>query len=570
MLTLHIADKDTSYTPQQLGLPAIFPDKFIAEKTIANVPITLQAKGFVLASIDSLSINDSSAYLLLFVGKKFNWLQLKPVGISDPILASVGFSEKAFNGTSLNFEQYAILREKLLQYYENNGYPFAKIFLDSISLNENSVSALLKADAIYKNLIDSIRVIGKANINNRFLQHYLNIPAGSEYSVSKLAEVDKRIAELPYIIQTKPSELELTGGSSVLNLYLDNKKNSQINFLVGLMPQAGITNKFQLTYDVNLDLKNMFGNGEGFILKAQQLQIKSPVFQLGYDHPYILNSNFGVNTFFSLFKKDSSFIQVNAHAGLQYIFSQRQVIKAFFQYQSNSLLPGAVDTFYIKQTKMLPENVDVKSLNIGLQYEFNNTDYKFNPRRGNEVQVVSISGIKTISKSDDVLAIKDASFNYASLYDTIKSKSYQLKLKMSGAKYFPVRKSSVFKASLSSGFYESPSVFRNELFQIGGYKLLRGFDEESVYANIYGVASVEYRQLISTNSYLFGFVDGAITKTKYQLVNTTNNFISTGLGIFYETKAGLLNLSVAVGKRNDINFSLRQAAKIHFGYINYF
>jgi hypothetical protein len=38
----------------------------------------------------------------------------------------------------------------------------------------------------------------------------------------------------------------------------------------------------------------------------------------------------------------------------------------------------------------------------------------------------------------------------------------------------------------------------------------------------------------------------------------------------FETKFGLLNLSYAIGKRNDIKFNIREASKIHFGYINYF
>ena len=71
-------------------------------------------------------------------------------------------------------------------------------------------------------------------------------------------------------------------------------------------------------------------------------------------------------------------------------------------------------------------------------------------------------------------------------------------------------------------------------------------------------------------SYLFVFSDAGRVKNKYQSVNISNNFISTGLGLLFQTKAGLLNMSFAIGKRDDVNFDLRRAAKIHFGYINYF
>lgn len=569
-LAVHLADKDTAYTLQYLGIPSTFAGRAEAEKYLSTLPQSLQSRGFVLASIDSMTLGENGASILLFVGKQYQWIKLEHSGVDVRVLEKVGFSSKDYSATPINFTQYQSLQQKLINHYANSGYPFAKVYLDSIRLAEYRISATLKVEPMYKSVIDSIHVIGKASVNRRFLQNYLQIKRGADYDASKLAEVDKKMSELQFISVVKPSEVSMAGGTATLNLFIENKKNSQLNFLLGLMPQAGSSGKFQLTYDVNLDLKNMFGNGEGFLLKAQQLQLNSPVFQIGYDHPYIGNSNFGVNTFFSLFKKDSSFIQINAQAGLQYVFSTQRKAKGFVQFQNNTLLSGAVDTNLIKQRKALPQDIDVRSINVGLQYDFNNTDYRFNPRRGSEIQVVSLSGLKTISKSEDILNIKDGIFNYASLYDTIKLRSYHLRLKMSGAKYFPVSKSSVFKASLSAGFYESPSVFRNELFQIGGFKLLRGFDEESIYANMYGVATAEYRQLISTNSYIFGFVDGGVTSLKYQSTKATNNFVSGGIGIFYETKAGLLNLSLAVGRRNDVDFSLRQAAKIHFGYINYF
>ena len=118
-------------------------------------------------------------------------------------------------------------------------------------------------------------------------------------------------------------------------------------------------------------------------------------------------------------------------------------------------------------------------------------------------------------------------------------------------------------------FY-SPDIFRNELFQIGGYKLLRGFDEESIYATRYTVINAEYRLLIGLNAYLSFFTDYGLTKNRYANIDVSNNFFGAGVGMVYETKSGLLNISYAIGKRDDIKFNLREASKIHFGYINYF
>jgi len=470
----------------------------------------------------------------------------------------------------MNIADVDLIKEHLLSYYENEGFPFAEIYLDSVAINENNISAVLTVNKGLLYRIDSIRNYGKLKLNRRFLQQYLGITNGSTYSREKLKDVDRRMLELPYAETLQPSTLNMLGSGSILNLYVNNKKSSEASAIFGFLPSANNTGKFQLTGDVNLDLKNVFGAGEGLLFKYQALQPKSPRLNLGYDKPYILHSPFGVGFLFGLFKKDSSYLQVNAQLSLQLDLSAYQTGKVIVQWQTSSILEGGLDTLAITSLKKLPDIIDLRSVSTGIVYALNRTNYKFNPQRGNELTATAVAGIKTIRQNADILALKSGGFNYGSLYDTIKLRSYQLRINISGAHYFPLGKNNTFKAALSTGLYSSPNIFRNEVFQIGGYRLLRGFDEESIYATQYAVTTAEYRSLLSRNSYLFGFTDIGFTKAKYSGMDTHNVFIGAGIGIVYETKAGLLNLSLAAGKRNDLPFNLREAAKIHFGYINYF
>ncbi len=127
-----------------------------------------------------------------------------------------------------------------------------------------------------------------------------------------------------------------------------------------------------------------------------------------------------------------------------------------------------LNTIRIKAFKQLPDIADVNSLNLGLSYEISNTNYRFNPLRGNELSLSVSAGNKTIRKSSAITQIKDPSFNYNKLYDNIKLKTYQLKMRLRAAQYFKLGKQTVLKAGLNTGWYESPNYFRNELFQIGG------------------------------------------------------------------------------------------------------
>jgi outer membrane protein assembly factor BamA len=569
-LSILITDKDSSFNLQALKFQTSFNSQAQAVDYTARLPQLLASKGYPLASIDSSWATDTALYIHLYLGTKFNWVQLSTAGIERKALEQSGYISKNYPGKPVNLLQLQGLEQRLLNYYENEGYPFAAVYLDSVQIDTSSISASMKVDKGILYHIDSIRIVGKAKMNNYFLQRHLGIANGSVYNKGKLKEVDKRMLELPFLSSLQPSDLTMLGTGAVLNLYLQPKKSSQVNFLVGFLPSANDTKKLQLTGDVNLDLKNLLGGGEGILLKWQQLQPKSPRLNLGYNQPYIFRSPFGFDLLFDLFKKDSSFLQVNAQVGLQYVLSATQTGKLFVQWQSNSLLEGAIDTSVIKAEKKLPPNIDVNSTNVGLNYEWNKTNYRFNPRYGNEVSLITSIGIKNVKRSNDILNISDPGFNYASLYDSIKLRSYQLRARLAAAHYFPMGKASTLKMAAHTGFYNSPAIFRNELFQIGGYKLLRGFDEESIYATRYAVATAEFRLLVSLNSYLFFFTDAGLTRNKYQNVDVKNNFISAGVGILYEAKFGLLNLSYAMGRRDDVKFNIREASKLHFGYINYF
>ena len=562
--------KDSIKEPLPILLKTKFTGLDLTNNYVNSLTTLFANKGYLVSSVDSIWYLQNNVHIDLYVGKKYNWVQLRTNNIDKSLLLKVGYAPKNFSDKPLNILEIDLLKERLLNYYENEGFPFAAVYLDSIAINDDKISAVLMVNQGLVYRIDSITNYGKLKLNPKFLQQYLNITNGSIYKREKLKEVDKRMLELPYAQTEQPSTLNMLGSGSILNLYVNNKKSSEVSAIFGFLPDANNTGKLQVTGDVNLDLKNIFGAGESLLLKYQALQPKSPRLNLGYDKPYFLKTPFGLGFFFELFKKDSSFLQVNAQLGLQLNLTNKQSAKILVQWQNANLLQGGIDTNAIKFNKKLPANVDVKSVNVGITYDFRNTNYRFNPLTGSDVSVTALTGIKNIKKNNDILALKTTGFNFNKLYDSVKLKSYQIKLKIAAAHYFKISKSSTIKTAVNSGLYGSPTIFRNEVFQIGGYRLLRGFDEESIYATRYAVVSAEYRSLLSLNSYLFGFIDLGATQAKYQNVDTQNFFIGTGLGIAYETKAGLLNLSLALGKRNDVSFNIRQASKIHFGYINYF
>ncbi len=570
--TLRYRFSDSSVRVQTTGLQTRFSDRGKAQEYVFGIPAFLRQKGYLAASVDRVQSDSLTAVVDVYLGFQYKWVQLQTDSVPPELLTAIGFREKNFQNRIVDYGSIRQIQERCLQRLEHSGYPFAQIFLDQIRFVDGGLSAALivRKGPLYK--IDSLRVFGDAQISNRFLQRYLELPNGSVYDKQKLAKIQSRLLQLPYLIQEKTWDLSFLGTGSILNLYLKNKKVSQINGLVGFLPTTNTAgqNKLRVTGDFNLNLKNGFGMGESLLILFQQIQEQSPRLQLSYQQPYLFGSAFGADFSFEGFKKDSSFLNIQLQLGVQYAFGGNRNGKVFLQQFITNI--NSIDTLSIRSRKRLPEQVDQTTTNIGVDYEWFNTDYRLNPRKGYDVRLIGSAGLRTIRINNGITSIKDPtqpSFDFASLYDSVSRKSYTFRLKLNGARYFPLGKQTTFKTGLQLGWVQSPRLFRNELFQIGGFRLLRGFDEESIFASAYSVLTFELRLLIGTNSFFYVFTDGGAVRNQSQLANTARQFIGAGLGLALQTKAGIFNLAFAAGKRDDLPLNMRQS-KIHFGYFNFF
>jgi outer membrane protein assembly factor BamA len=555
-----------------LGIPASFKDRAVCTEYIYKLTDLLRTKGFTSASVDSIQFDTTSAFLRLYIGERFTWSDIRTRNADAELLNAEGWSSKKLVGKPATPDQFQSAELQLLNYLENNGYPFAKISLDSVTIEQGSINAVLNIDKgpLYK--IDSIRIVGGAKISVEFMERYLGIPEGSIYRKDRLLLISRRILELPFVQEERPWSVSMLGTGSILNLYLKPKKSSQIDVLVGLLPnndqlQSG---KLLVTGEATVVLRNPFGDGESLGLDWQQMQQLSPRLNINFQQPYMFHSPYGASLAFSLYKKDSSYVNTDGLLGIQFNASANKKGSVFIESTGCTVL--TIDTAEIISTRQLPEVADVSSLSLGASYDFNNTNYRFNAVRGNEIYFIGSAGTKRLKKNSEITRLKDEndpSFDYSTLYDTVKTSAYQFRLNFAGAHYFQLSRASTIRFALNAAWYQSPKIFRNELYQIGGYRLLRGFDEESILASEYTVTSIEYRYLIGMNSFLFSFIDGGWAKNDVPGYAINNLYLGIGLGLAFETKAGIFNMSYAIGKQNSDPFAFNQA-KIHLGYVNFF
>ena len=119
----------------------------------------------------------------------------------------------------------------------------------------------------------------------------------------------------------------------------------------------------------------------------------------------------------------------------------------------------------------------------------------------------------------------------------------------------------------TSGLLNSNNYVENELFRFGGIYNLRGVNEESIFASAYTVFNLEYRFKPNPSSYFYSITDYSYSQNDLTAINT--NVISLGLGYAFQTKAGILNLSYALGKFDNEPFTFNNS-KIHIKIVSKF
>jgi outer membrane protein assembly factor BamA len=570
---LNCRDKGNAALAELISIPADFSTKEAITLFLKTTLVEgLQREGYLAISVDSMVVEKYLTKAWVFLGDQYKWGTLL-VDSSILVVQNMrNYATETKPGELLTMASIAALKETMLQNFEENGYPFASVQLDSSYFKGNDLCARLRAvkGPLYR--IDSIHVEGQRFIKKGFLQQYLAIGGGGIYRKSNLDALSGRLLSLGFVKESRPWDLSLLGTGASINLYLEPQRSSRFNLLAGLMPSnQQLGGKMLLTGEADLDLKNTFGAGENFMLSWQQLQVKSPRLQIGFQKPYMFKSNAGVEFRFNLLKKDSSFININTRLGLQYEVNKKQLAKLFIQQYASNLIE--VDTNFIKRTKKLPVFLDLRTTNIGAELQYNGTDYRFNPRKGMDLNLMFSGGIRKLLKNNAITSLKkdqlNNAFDFAGLYDTMTLSTSQFRMNMRVDQFIPLGQHATIRSGLQAGWINGKKLFLNELFQIGGIKTLRGFDEESFFASEYAIATVEYRYLIGSSSYLFSFVDAAHIGRKSIQGNMQGKYAGVGVGLALETKSGMFSLAYAAGKNKDLPFNFRES-KIHFGFVSLF
>jgi len=538
-------------------LKEFYPDSMAALKAMNELLIILREQGYSSTGIDKQIWKKDTAFAHLHTGNQYKFKEIDAGNVPKDVMRRVGFREQQFIESSMSGKRFTNLKKRIVGFYENHGYPFAQVGLDSISLRNELLYAKLKLEKNREFKIDSVIIKGTARIQPKYLQNYLGIKTKSLYNESRVKPISTRVKEIAFVSEVKPPEVVFGDGKADLYVYLDKKRASQFDGILGVLPSSEEPGKVLVTGELSLKLLSAFRRGELIDLSWRKMQARTQNLNIRLAYPFLFNTSFGLDGTFELYKRDTLYLNLRGIIGIQYHLIGNDHIKIFADLRSTNVLA----TTTLSSTATLnPDNVDSRTQLYGFGYKMQRLDYRLNPRKGFDFYAEASAGTKKI--------LPDASIEVAR-YDGLKLNSFQLNAVLQASYFIPIPNRSTLMIRGNGGYMRSDNLFESEAFRIGGLRTLRGFDEESIYATLFGIATIEYRFLLDPNSFLFAFFDGAYYENRATNKRITDRPFGFGLGISFFTKIGVFSLNYALGKQfnNPIDF---RAGKIHFGVVSYF
>jgi outer membrane protein assembly factor BamA len=490
------------------------------------------------------------------VGPVYEWGEVRVGEQVEWALSKSGADKRVFQKGNVNPKKTHLVLEKTIRYMENHGYPFARIYMDSVRLSGNQVHGVLTLDEGRLVRFDSVIVHGDLSVREAYLTNLLGVKEGSVYAEKNVRLIPERLQAVRFVQVVKPPEVYFTEDATKLHLYLNQRRASSFDGLIGFLPNP-IDGSVLITGDVKLHLENALKQGELIELNWRKLQNKTQQLKVLLVSPFVFNSGVSLDAGLSIYRRDTLFVDVNRQLGVRYNFLGSDHVRFFFDRTSTDLISTSA-----YQSGVIPPFLDrtINSYGVGLFAD--HTDYPLNPSKGFAVDASVSVGQKHILKNDRIPEM---------VYDHVDLESIQWNGALKGGYFISIVKRLVWHQAVIASALLNEQLSNNEAFRIGGLKTLRGFDEESIYATSFAISRQEIRYQMDRDGFLFAFFDGAWYE------NHAKNHVGLrrdlpygfGAGIAFGTKAGSFSLSYALGSQFNQPVQLR-ASKIHFGFISTF
>ena len=486
----------------------------------------LQQKGFINLKLNDSRIENDTLLYKADLGQQFSYLQFKIKSNQSKLL------EK--DSVLLSIDQYPQYVDELLNQLSEKGQVFSKIQLNQLTIkNDSTLGGKLIVNKSKKRRISAIKVKGYKEFPVSYLKYYLGLAESAVFDRKEIIKRSKRVNELVFANQTKDPQVQFTKDSTLLYMYLDKQKSNRFEGFLGFTNDD--QQDLQLNGDLDLTLINNFNYGEIFNLQYKNNGSDQEQFNVNAELPFLFNTPFSLSVGLDFFRQDSTFSTSAQNLKVEYQVNRRWRLKTGAQFYRSTSLQD-------EQSIVLDTSVvDFKSnkLMVGSSFYFPTSIKTALPIK-NSIDFETQIGKRTLLNTPDNEASDIRQFDF----------------KLDNEWFIPINKRQFIYVGNFNRWLISDDYVTNELFRFGGMKNIRGFSENSLFADFYSVLQTEYRYILSSDLFIHSVID--LSHYENQLQNINKNLYSLGLGIGLQTKGGLLRLILANGNENGQNIQFDQ------------
>ncbi len=442
-----------------------------------------------------------------------------------------------------------------LQHYQNHGYPFAKIIIESVYFfsDKNKVDYFaninLKIDKDKYCKIDRIEIDGNKKTNSYVIERELRIKPGEEYSQKQIDNIPNQLNRLAFFEPVGPPEYFINSkNEGVLKITLKEKETNNFDGIIGYIPAATQNTSGYFTGLVDISMRNLFGSGRAAAIHWQQYARSSQDLELKYLEPWLFGYPFNFNLSFQQRSQDSTYVQRDIQASLEYLATE--TISASIFISTDAVIPtdngNQVFTVY-----------NSSSVTTGFNLKIDTRDDPYSPTQG-------------------ILFLNSYSFSRKNISGPVQyftpnmSTNINLqRLELDLETFYEIFTRQIIAFGIHGRELRGSFFENSDLFRLGGTNSLRGYSESQFLGNRIMWTNLEFRSLLTKRSFVFLFLDtGYYLRNSVPAMNILKSEgfnIGYGVGMDIETGLGVLSVSFALAKGDSFS-----NGKIHFGIVNQF
>lgn len=440
----------------------------------------------------------------------------------------------------------------ILNFLENNGYPLAKINIESVDMEKIKDKVFLNFNlSVDKGefvRIERIEISGNDLTKYEVVRRETRLKVEEMYSHKKVVAVREILQRLGYFKQVEKPKIFFKDNKAVVRLNIKEGNANTMDGIIGYIPSEQKSKKGYFTGRLQFTFKNLMGTGRFLEAFWEKKDENSQSIRFGYEEPWLFGYPLYAGVWFHQQIRDTTYVERKWNVSLRY--QPWSSFSMSFSIGQRNVLPDSAGSVMYN----LPKS---ESWQISASIDYNTLDDPLNPRKGIRYHTALTAGRKRNTGPDFILQSGNLKKNV-----TVRSINIDVET------LIPVFTNQVIYFGLHGREIKTGEEFVNLSDQIrfGGTKTLRGYEEDVFRGSLAAWVNGEYRYILGRHSRVFIFLDsGMFQRVDRDQKKIRGYKIGYGFGIRMETRAGMIGIDYGLGEGDSM-----MQGKLHVGIISHF